>query len=79
MLQVWMVHHLMIVGEAVRHIDPAFKQRFPAIPWREIAGARDVIVHDYFRIDYDIVWTMISADVPQLKDQLTQLLPLAPQ
>jgi uncharacterized protein with HEPN domain len=79
MLQVWMVHHLMIVGEALRHIDPAFKQKFPSIPWREIAGARDIIVHDYFRIDYDIVWTMVSTDVPELKVNLSQLLPLLPQ
>jgi uncharacterized protein with HEPN domain len=78
MVQVWMVHHLMIIGEAVRNIEPAFRERFPSIPWRDIGGARTVIVHEYFRIDYEIVWTMISKDVPALKEQFLQLLPLAP-
>jgi uncharacterized protein with HEPN domain len=77
LIQVWMVHHLMVIGEAVRNVDPSFKQRFPSIPWRDIAGVRTIIVHEYFRIDYEVVWTMISQDVPELKQQFSQLLPLA--
>lgn len=38
LIQVWMVHHLMIIGEAVRAIDPAVRQKYPSIPWRQIAG-----------------------------------------
>src|SRR5436309_748597 len=76
LVQVWMVHHLMIIGEAVGHIDATFKQRFPSIPWRDIAGLRTIIVHEYFRIDYEVVWTMISQDVPVLKEQFSKLMPL---
>ncbi|MBX3744333.1 MAG: DUF86 domain-containing protein [Verrucomicrobiae bacterium] len=42
--QVWMVHHLMIIGEAVRAIDPAFRQLHSSIPWRKIAGMRNLLV-----------------------------------
>jgi uncharacterized protein with HEPN domain len=41
LIQVWMVHHLMLIGEAVRGLDPALKQKYPATPWREIAGMRN--------------------------------------
>lgn len=46
LLQVWMVHHLMIIGEAVRAIDPAIKLKYPSVPWRQIAGMRNVLVHE---------------------------------
>ena len=51
LIQIWMVHHLMIIGEAVRSIDPATKQKYPSIPWRQIAGMKNILVHDYFRIN----------------------------
>lgn len=74
LIQVWMVHHLMIIGEAVRGLDPALKQKYPAIPWREIAGMRNILVHDYFRINQDIVWETVEKHVPQLKTQVQQIL-----
>ena len=58
LIQVWMVHHLMIIGEAVRAVEPAIRQRYPSIPWRQIAGMRNILVHDYFRINQGIVWEM---------------------
>jgi uncharacterized protein with HEPN domain len=74
LLQVWMVHHLMIIGEAVRSIDPAFKQRYPGVAWRQIAGMRNVLVHDYFRINTSIVWETVEKDLPPLKSQLEEIL-----
>lgn len=73
-LQVWMVHHLMIIGEAVRAIDPAFRQKHPQVPWREIAGMRNLLVHDYFRINTAIVWETIERDVPRLEAQIVEIL-----
>jgi uncharacterized protein with HEPN domain len=60
LIQVWMVHHLMIIGEAVRALDPAFRQLHPSIPWRQISVMRNILVHDYFRINKDIVWQTVS-------------------
>ena len=79
LIQVWMVHHLMIIGEAVRAIDPAVKQRYPSIPWRQIAGMRNVLVHDYFRINQEIVWETIEKHVPPLKAEVRRILEALPQ
>jgi uncharacterized protein with HEPN domain len=74
LMQVWMVHHLMIIGEAVRGLDPALKQQYPAIPWRQIAGMRNILVHDYFRINQAIVWETVEEHVPRLKAQVQAIL-----
>ncbi len=74
LVQTWMVHHLMIIGEAVRSIDPASKQKHPSIPWRQIAGMRNILVHDYFRINQEIVWETVETHLPVLKDQVQQVL-----
>lgn len=74
LIQVWMVHHLMIIGEAVRAIDPAVRQRYPSIPWREIAGMRNILVHDYFRINQTIVWGTVEKHAPALKAEVERIL-----
>ncbi|SPE51244.1 conserved hypothetical protein [Verrucomicrobia bacterium] len=74
LVQVWMVHHLMIIGEAVRGLDPVLKQKYPAVPGREIAGMRNIPVHDYFRINQSIVWQTVEKHVPQLKAEVEKML-----
>ena len=74
LVQVWMVHHLMIIGEAVRSIDPAVRAKYPSVPWRQIAGMRNILVHDYFRINKDIVWETVETHVPPLKTQVELIL-----
>ena len=78
LVQVWMVHHLMIIGEAVRAIDPAFRQRYPAVPWRQIAGMRNILVHDYFRINEQIVWETVEQHLPPLEAQILEILEQLP-
>lgn len=79
LIQVWMVHHLMIIGEAVRSIDPAVRQRYPSIPWRQIAGMRNILVHDYFRINQEIVWETVEKHIPPLKAEVQAILSSLPQ
>ena len=74
LIQTWMVHHLMIIGEAVRAVDPVLKQKHPAVPWRQIAGMRNILVHDYFRINKAIVWETVEAHLPQFKTQIQAIL-----
>ena len=50
------VRNLEVVGEATRNLSATLRQRHPQIPWRELAGVRDRLIHDYLRIDHDIVW-----------------------
>lgn len=74
LLQVWMVHHLMIIGEAVRSIDPALKLKHPEVQWRDIGAMRNIIVHDYFRINKQIVWDTVEKDIPALKSKIIDIL-----
>ena len=69
-MPVWMVHHLMIIGEAARAIDSATRQRYPSTPWRQIAGMRNILVHDYFRINQVIVWETVESHIPALRAEV---------
>jgi len=65
------LRELEVIGEAARHIpDDVAHQVFPGIPWNEIRGFRNVAAHEYFRIDPERVWEIVSADVPRLENQI---------
>jgi uncharacterized protein with HEPN domain len=57
---------LEIAGEAARHISRSLQEQHGAIPWREIAGTRDRLIHGYFDVDLDIIWEILSEDLPKL-------------
>ena len=78
LIQVWMLHHLLIIGEAVRTIDPAVRGRYPSVPWRQIAGMRNILVHDYFRINQAIVWETVAGDLPALRTEIQRILAVIP-
>lgn len=61
---------LEIIGEASNKIEPDLKARYPYVPWREMSDIRNKIIHDYFGIDYDIIWDAIKTDIPQVKEWL---------
>ena len=73
LIQTWMVHHIQIIGEAAAAISAEFRVLHPEIPWRSIASMRNAIVHAYFRVDLDEVWSVISNDLPALKQSLAVL------
>lgn len=74
MVQTWMVHNIQIIGEAAASTSAEFRDQHPEIPWRAIAGMRNVIVHAYFRVDLDEVWSAIMDDLPALKGSIATLL-----
>ena len=65
---------LQIIGQAVKGLPPSFRSVHPEVSWREVAGTRDVIVHEYFRVDLSLVWDMITTDLPQLKADVVKIL-----
>ena len=74
LLQTWVVHHLMIIGEACRALSPDFRTNHPAEVWVLAAGLRNVIVHEYFGIDLEVVWNVIEHDLPGLKERVRGIL-----
>ena len=70
LLQVWVVRHLQIIGEAASRVSTETQNRFPQIPWGKMIGMRHVLVHGYFEIDLDIVWSVLENDLLPLKEQV---------
>ena len=67
------------VGEAANHVDPEVQESYPAIPWRDIIGMRNQLVHVYFDLDLDVVWDTLSKDLPVLISQLESLISAEPE
>ena len=67
------VRNLEIIGEAVRQIPPAFKERHNNVPWSQIAGLRNRIVHDYFGLDLEMIWYIVTSDLPELKKKIEEI------
>ncbi|HUW20677.1 MAG TPA: DUF86 domain-containing protein [Sedimentisphaerales bacterium] len=74
LIQNWIIHHLQIIGEAAVRISEDFQKRSPQVPWSKIIGMRNVLVHDYFGIDFDVVWNVVERDVPELEARINELL-----
>lgn len=74
LMQVWVVHHLQIIGEACRAISAGFKELHPEIPWVQVVGMRNILVHHYFGIDAPLLWQVVEHDLPTLKTNVIALL-----
>jgi len=74
LVQNWMLRHLQVIGEAARALSVTFRDQHAEIAWSDIIGMRHVLVHDYFGIDLDIVWRVISTQLPELKRKIEALL-----
>lgn len=74
LVRTWMVHHLQTIGEAGRALSPEFRANHEGVPWPKIIGTRHVLVHEYFGVDLDLVWEIVTDDLPPLKAALERLL-----
>jgi uncharacterized protein with HEPN domain len=74
LIQTWVIHHLQIIGEAAAKLDRDFHTTYPDIPWAAIVAMRNILVHDYFGVDLEEIWSVIERDLPGLKAALRALL-----
>jgi uncharacterized protein with HEPN domain len=77
-LQSHIYRHVMIVGEAAWSLSQPIKDRNPQVPWKQIEGMRHIMVHDYFKVDWDIVFATATDDVPALQPQIQAILASLP-
>ncbi|MEL6440971.1 MAG: DUF86 domain-containing protein [Cyanobacteria bacterium J06621_8] len=73
------LYSLQIIGESTKRLSAEFRQANSYIPWRDMAGMRDKIVHDYNETDLDIVWDVATQEIPKLLEQIKNFLPKEPK
>jgi uncharacterized protein with HEPN domain len=68
------LHRLQIIGEAAKHIPDSYREKWNQVLWKDIAGMRDIIVHEYFGITLNMIWKTSVEDIPALKQQIQAIL-----
>jgi uncharacterized protein with HEPN domain len=63
-----------IIGEATKHIPKTIVDKYPEIPWRDMAGMRDKVIHEYFGVDLKVVWKTVNQHIPEIKPQIQKVL-----
>lgn len=74
LIQTWIVYHLQIIGEASRGLSESTRNNHPQVPWNQIIGMRNILVHHYFGIDVPVVWSVVENDLEPLKDNVAEIL-----
>ena len=73
LLQDAVIRNLEIIGEATKKISKQYTQSHPEIPWQDMAGMRDKLIHDYLDVDLEVVWKTVESDLPLLKELIQNL------
>jgi uncharacterized protein with HEPN domain len=73
LIQVWIVHHLARIGEATARLSPKLRRQ-SGVPWKEIIGMRNILVHEYFRIDPEIIWAAVEMQLRALEQRARSIL-----
>ena len=74
LVEVWVVHHLQIIGEAATRLSSELREKYPDVAWGGMIGMRHVLVHGYFETDTEIVWKVVENDLPTLETQVEKIL-----
>lgn len=68
------IRRLEIIGEAVKNLGGPFKAKHPEIPWKPMAGMRDILIHEYFDVDLSLTWSVVKRELPSIKKHLQAIL-----
>lgn len=68
------IRRIEVIGEASKNIPQSVKNKYPGIPWRKIAGMRDILTHEYFGVDLHLTWNVAQKDIPKLKRKIVQII-----
>ena len=74
LIQNWMVNHITLIGEACRALPDEFQSGHANVPWADIIAMRNLLVHHYFGIDTEAVWSVVERDIPELKGNIQAIL-----
>ena len=73
LIQTWVVHHIQIIGEAARKLSEEVRSEHDQVPWPAIIAMRNILVHDYFSVDIDEVWSTVERNLPDLKANISSI------
>ncbi len=79
LIQVWIFHHIQIIGEAASQLGRDFHESHPNIPWAQIVAMRNLLIHEYFGVDLHEVWQTVEHDLPLLRLAIQELLDAPPE
>ena len=68
------IRQIEIIGEAVKNLPKEFTKKYPSVPWKDIAGTRDKLIHHYFDVDLELTFDVIKNDLPKLKKEIKKIL-----
>jgi len=68
------VRQIEVIGEAAKNLSNDFKKKYSSVPWKEIIGTRDKLIHHYFGVDFEILWKVVERDIPNLKQEIDKTL-----
>jgi uncharacterized protein with HEPN domain len=68
--QAAILYRLIVIGEATKRLSDELREQYSIIPWRQMAGLRDVVIHDYDELDFDILWNVIHVSLPDILPEI---------